>query len=271
MLSVARQPPMFHPVRPMDSAPKNTPPGGPDGRAALLGRALANLRQRANLSQPDAGERAGMTGQAWGKYERGLAPGIFHPATQERLTAALGATPDDLERERLLVSGGSRTATVHQLRAWPEASRPSTLPIRDRVQAGAWLQADDTDQAEPRRYPFARDPRFPHADQWLSEVFGDSVDRLGIFDGDLVLCVDFGQAGVALQTDQLVEVERIRFGGQLRELSIKQVELTPSGPILWPRSSNPRWQTPLSLEDGVEEDDAIVRVRGLVLKSIRNF
>lgn len=250
----------------MDDAPKNLS----STRAALLGRALANLRGRAGMSQPEAGDRANMTGQGWGKYERGLSPGIFNPDVQERLVAALGATVDDLERERAALSGATRSATVHQLRAWPEAERPQSLPIRDRVQAGAWLMADDSSQLAPRRHPFARDPRFPHADQWLSEVFGDSVDRIGIFDGDLVHCVDFASAGVALRTDQIVEVERVRFGGQERELSIKQVELTPHGPLLWPRSHNPRWQTPLSMTEGANED-VEVRIRGLVIQSIRRF
>lgn len=243
---------------------------GNDDAARELGRALTVLRKRAGLNQEGAGERIGTSGQAWAKYENGRAPGIFHPATQQRLTAALGFEIDDLERERQILRGGGKSNVV-PLNAWPSAAAAQTLPIRDRVQAGAWLMADDTGQDEPRRYPFARDPRFPHAEQWLSEVFGDSVDRLGIFDGSLVQCVDFQGAGLALQTDQIVEIERLRFGGQERELSIKQVELTPSGPLFWPRSSNPRWKTPLSIrpDDGAEEVE--VRIRGLVLQAIRRF
>lgn len=266
MLSVAHKPATFQRAPTMDSAPQSRP----TSHALLLGRALASLRNRAGLSQPEAGDKAGMSGQGWGKYERGLSPGIFNPDTQARLVSAVGATIDDLERERAALSGTQRSATVHQLRAWPEAERPQTLPIRDRIQAGAWLMADDSSQTSPRRHAFSRDPRFPHADQWLSEVFGDSVDRLGIFDGDLVHCVDFESAGVALQNDQIVEVERVRFGGHERELSIKQVELTPHGPLFWPRSHNPRWQTPLSMTDGADED-VEVRIRGLILQSIRRF
>lgn len=249
---------------------ERTEPVGHDDDARLLGRALAMLRKRAGLNQEGAGERAGMTAQGWQKYESGKAPSIHRPVTQRRLTAALGFEPADLERERQIAAGGGRTATVTDLRSWVSAQTATTMPIRDRVQAGAWLMADDTSQVEPRRHAFARDPRFPHADQWLSEVFGDSVDRLGIFDGDLVHCVDFGGAGIALQTGQIVEVERLRFGGQERELSIKQVELTPQGPLFWPRSHNARHQTPLSMTADAP-DDVEVRVRGLVLQSIRRF
>lgn len=252
-------------LRPHPAAPKT------DEAAALLGRALAVLRKRAGLSQAAAGERAGMSGQGWAKYENGQAPSIHFPNRQAELTAAVDATPHELERERQILAGGPRTGSVTDIRSWMEP-RTQDMIIRDRVQAGAWLAADDTDQGEPRRHPFARDPRFPHADQWLSEVVGDSVDKLGIFSGDLVHCVDVDGSGWALQSGAIVEIERLRFHGAERELSIKQAEVTPQGVLFWPRSSNPRWQEPLSLTDGAEgDDDMIVRVRGLVVQSIRRF
>lgn len=238
--------------------------------ALLLGRALGVLRKRAGLTQEGAGARMEMSGQAWAKYEKGRVPGIFHPNTQRRLTSALGFEVADLERERQILSGGGQPATVTEIRNFAAATSNTSLPIRDRVQAGAWLMADDTSQVSPRRHAFSRDPRFPHADQWLSEVIGDSVDRLGIFEGDLVHCVDFEGAGIGLQTGQIVEVERLRFGGSERELSIKQVEFSPAGPLLWPRSSNPRWAAPLSMTDGAN-DEVEVRIRGLVVQSIRRF
>ena len=241
-----------------------------DETTRQLGRALAVLRQRAGISQEVAGERMGISGQGWAKYENGKAPSIHFPNRQNELTAALGMTPADLERERLILAGRGGPGVVTDIRNYIEP-RSHELIIRDRVQAGAWLAADDTDQGEPRRYPFARDPRFPHADQWLSEVVGDSVDKLGIFSGDLVHCVDVEGSGWALQSGAVVEIERLRFGGSERELSIKQVEVTPQGVLFWPRSSNPRWQEPLSLTDGAEGEEIEVRVRGLVVQSIRRF
>lgn len=268
MPSLALIQPVHHPRRTMSKVVDNS---GNNDAAALLGRALAVLRRRAGLSQAAAGQRANMSGQGWAKYENGQAPSIFYPENQRRLTAAVDATPADLEKERLGLSGSPQTSNVVDFRKWVDNERAQTLPIRDRVQAGAWLMADDTSQAEPKQYPFARDPRFPYADQWLSEVIGDSVDRLGIFEGDLVHCVDFEGAGIGLQSGQIVEIERLRFGGSERELSIKQVELTANGPLLWPRSSNPRWQAPLSMTDGAEDDEVLVRIRGLIVQSIRRF
>lgn len=249
-------------LRPANSSPT-------DDAAKLLGRALTVLRKRAGLSQAAAGERAGITGQGWARYEVGQASTIHNPTRQAELTEAIGFTPTDLARERQILAGGG-SADVTDIRTWME-TKTSELIIRDRVQAGAWLAADDTDQSAPRKYPFARDPRFPHAHQWLSEVVGDSVDQLGIFNNDLVHCIDVEDAGWALQSGAIVEVERVRFEGAERELSIKQVEVTPTRVLLWPRSSNPRWQDPLSMTEGAGNEDVVVRVRGLVVQSIRRY
>ena len=154
----------------------------------------------------------------------------------------------------------------------PRAPELIALPVRDRVQAGAWLQADDSVQTVPARYPAARDPRYARAEQWLSVVVGDSVDRLLIFDGDYVHVVDAIDIGYAPRTGDVVEVERTRHDGQLRELTIKQVEVTPGGVLLWPRSHNKRWSEPLNLQDGAANDDDIeVRIRGLVIATIRRL
>lgn len=66
-----------------------------------LGEALAALRREAGLSQAEAGSRVAMTSQGWGLYESGRRPGLFRPDVQRRLTAALGATAEDLSRRAL--------------------------------------------------------------------------------------------------------------------------------------------------------------------------
>lgn len=252
-----------------DSAPDD------EAEAKYLGQALRNLRKRANLSMPAAAEAIGLTsGEAWRVYEAGTAPTIFKPGVQHKLAYAVGSNLNELLVERDKVAGRVRDgATVVTLRADPfNGGSPALLPIRDRVQAGAWLAADDTGQSIPRKYPAARDGRYAHADQWLSEVVGDSVNRLGINDGDLVHCVDAIAISYYPRTDDVVEVERLRMQGSERELSIKQIVMTPSGPELWPRSTNPRWAEPLSLGEGtLEGEEYEVRIRGLVLAAIRRF
>ena len=77
---------------------------------AALGEALGRLRRASGLSQAEAGERVGMTGQGWGLYESGKRAGLFRPDIQTRLTAALGATPEALSLETPSPTGSEAPA-----------------------------------------------------------------------------------------------------------------------------------------------------------------
>lgn len=246
-----------------------------DAEQLAWGRALARLRDRLGVGQQALADRLDWSVQNVGSYERGKRPGILKRSIRKKLTDALGVAPEMLDQER------DRLGPVPTSTGAPSLNEPSRsfvhaapaqtlLPIRDRAQAGAWLPADDFIQDWPRRYPAAKDQRYPYADQWLTEVVGDSVDQLRIYSGDFVHCVDFVGSGAHLKTGDIVEVERVRAGGAERELTIKQAEVTPTGVLLWPRSSNARWRDPLALTDGVAEGEEIeVRVRGIVLHVIR--
>lgn len=243
-----------------------------------LGLALKRLRLLADLTQPEAGERAGVGGTTWRRYElgqRGLGLDQLEP-----LARAVGVTVDRLleERGRALADPHRLNVTASPEHIPPRSTflafpSPTVLPVRDRVQAGAWLAADDTGNARPRFLPTISDPRYPHAEQWLSEVDGDSVDKLFIFSGDYVHCVDAIGIGYSPRTGDIVEVERLRFGGQERELTLKQIEVSPGGELLlWPRSTNPRWQEPLRLAEGTDFGEEVeVRIRGLIISAIRRF
>lgn len=241
-----------------------------DAEAKALGEALKVLRLRAGMTQADAAEAMGLgSGEAWRVYEIGKSPGIFKPGIQFRLAHAVRASLSDLlvERDRLVGRSAYRMA--------PAANDPfmggdrSELPIRDRIQAGAWLAADDMDQTF-RTFPAARDGRYPAANQWISEVTGDSMNLLSIFDGDYVHCVDATDIGYHPRHGDIVEVERLRHGGAEREFTLKQIEMTAEGFVLAPRSTNPRWQSPLRLGEGVAEgDDYEVRIRALVVTTMR--
>lgn len=144
------------------------------------------------------------------------------------------------------------------------------LPIIGPLQAGAWLMIDDTPQDEPPVVTAARDRRYPHARQWLREVRGDSMNARGIFPGDLAHIVDLTDAGINLNSGMVVEVTRTRDGGGLREITLKEVEFTPEGVVLWPRSTNPKWKDPVRLDDDTGSDIE-VRITGLLLAKITRF
>lgn len=144
------------------------------------------------------------------------------------------------------------------------------LPVIGPIQAGAWLAIDDTDQDEPAYFTAVADRRYPHARQWLREVRGDSMNARGIVAGDLAHLVDIAGAGINLNSGMIVEVTRTRGGGALREITLKEVELTDSGLVLWPRSTNPRWAEPIRLDDGTDAD-LEVQITGLLLQGIKRF
>lgn len=88
----------------------------------LLGKALAYLRERAGLTQFEAGDRVGITFQGWAKYEAGRAPTLFKPDTQRRMTGVLDATPEDLLLMRDRIEQGFPVPPV----AAPGVSEPDT-------------------------------------------------------------------------------------------------------------------------------------------------
>lgn len=254
-------------------APKTTPTKLTEQQA--LGKALRLLRKRADLTQEQAADRYGVVVNSWRRYEWGQRDLSFEKLAQ--LAQAVESDRDELLRVRTEILGGEpprepvgRPGNVIAFAPAPPAE--DGLPIRDRVRAGAWYPADDLDQEEPKRFPASRDPRYPRADQWLSEVEGDSCNLLGINSGDLVHCVDVIEINYSPATGDVVEVERLRFGGQERELTIKQIEVTPDGILLWPRSTNPKWQEPLVVTEGTQDDEEVeVRIRAKVLSSTRRF
>lgn len=145
------------------------------------------------------------------------------------------------------------------------------LPLVGQVRAGAWLALDESVQDDPVMLTAALDSRYPHARQWLREVVGDSMNAKGIFDGDLAHLADWADTGLALATGQVIEVTRYRDGGELREVTLKEVEVKrPGSYLLWPRSTNARWKDPIIL-NGQDADEPEVRVTGLLLASIRRF
>lgn len=90
--------------------------------------------------------------------------------------------------------------------------------------------------------------------------------------GALIHVVDAIAMGYAPTHDDLVVVVRRRAQGAFVERSVKQVALTPDGVELWPRSHNPRWSTPLTMRDGMNDhEDAEVEIAGKVVQAYIDF
>lgn len=141
------------------------------------------------------------------------------------------------------------------------------LPVRGEAAAGKWLEFDESDT---ERYPpiLAIAGRYTVEEQFAYKVSGPSMDKARIFDGDFVICVPYWHVRAAPTPGDLVVVERRR--GPVFERTVKELQMAGDMFELWPRSSDPRFQTPIKVpknHDLLEEDGTTVEIVGLVIAS----
>ena len=142
-----------------------------DSDARRLGEALAALRRDRALSQAEAGRRAGMTSQGWGLYETGKRSGLFRPDVQRRLTAALGATPDELLSRRETAIPGMASEGRDFSHA-PAATRRLQLSNDD---LAPWAASGVVVEYEPGRWP--------RRDQGCVIEMADGEVRVRLYEG----------------------------------------------------------------------------------------
>jgi transcriptional regulator with XRE-family HTH domain len=241
-------------------------------QARQIGQALRRIRKRADMTQEQAADAANVVVQSWQRYEWGQRQ--FTLDKLEEIARAVGSTAAGLLQEAGAAeptSAGGFTLQEGPAQPFRHAPELTLLPVRDAVRAGAWLSVDELDQSPPRTSTTARDPRYPHADQWLAPTVGDSMNLRGILDGDLVHLVDAIAINYQPVSGDIVEVERTRFQGSERELTLKEIVIQDDTLELWPRSTNPKWSTPLVFRDGLNTEEDEVRIRGLMIQLIRRF
>lgn len=179
----------------------------------------------------------------------------------------LSAVADALEVPLGAILKGGSTDVVR-----PSRVAPAFLPVKYRVRAGAWVEMDASAQVLPAAaQPVSPDERYVQWPQWLELVEGDSIDLL-IKSGSFAHVVDAIEMGYAARDGDLVVVERRRDDGALRERTIKQVAMVGRRIELWPRSTNPQWQSPLIISAGVRAaEDVEVEIVGLVVGAYSSF
>jgi hypothetical protein len=145
---------------------------------------------------------------------------------------------------------------------------PKFLEVRYRVRAGHWFELDAEEPPEQVARAVTPDPEYAEFPQWLELVEGDSFD-LEIRPGHYAHVVDAREMGYEPKTGDWVIVERHRDQGAIRERTIKEVVVDHKGRVaLWPRSSNPKWQEPINLDDGARSGEEVEAfIVGLVLGS----
>lgn len=207
-------------------------------------------------------DETGLTPTTWATAAKVARTTIARPIKEGYAFVTSSRTLSKLAKAAGVEAPDMRRATEAQI-------IPLYLPVRYRVQAGAWIEMDYAEQEYPSPpRPVTPDSNYGDYPQWLELVVGDSVNK-EIPPGGFAHVVDAIEMGYAPQDGDFVVVERRREQGRLRERSIKQVEFTDHGVELWPRSHNLAWNRPLELahaEEGVE-----VEIVGLVIGTYRGM
>jgi len=177
-----------------------------------------------------AADSIGIPTATYTQHENGIR-GL--PAGKARLYAhAFAVTPEWLLYGRGEMSGGTSEPV----------SPARRVPVRGVVQAGAWSEVGV--EEAPTEWTFLEAKEYRRAQLFALDVRGPSMNRV-FPDGSRVICAQPHEAGV--RDGDYVAVRRTRIG--LVETTLKQLVVEPSGEILlYPRSTDPAYQAPLTLE-----------------------
>ncbi|MEL6280778.1 MAG: XRE family transcriptional regulator [Pseudomonadota bacterium] len=143
------------------------------------------------------------------------------------------------------------------------------LPVWGVAAAGAWSEIDKLSEENPADRPVApvaRIEAFKDLPQYALFVEGDSCNK-EIPDGAYAVCAEFhaflGRRNLETLTGRFVHVERVH-SDTFREVTIKQLQRDARGKLeLRGCSEDPKWNTPIALEDG--ENPVTVEIRGVVI------
>lgn len=122
------------------------------------------------------------------------------------------------------------------------------VPVLGHVQAGAWHQV--IDEPEPSEHVPMVLPGFEGASLFALRVLGPSMN-VYYAEGTIVVCCPAAEVGV--RDGDHVIVEHRRNG--MVETTVKEVVQEKGGISLWPRSTDPAYQTPVRFERNEMADD----------------
>lgn len=200
-----------------------------------------------------AAEALGVNYTTYGQHENGTRS--FPSGTAERYARKFKVSLEWLLTGRGSPLNGSLTMPQGK------PGKLSLVPVLGFVNAGAWADIAEQRSSTMGEYvPSASD--YPSEWQFAYIVDGPSLNRVAS-PGDRLICLDLIKSQVAIQDNDLVIVERSRYGGEMVQRSAKRVRQTIRGHELWPESDHPDHQQPIPF-DGNEESDE-VRVTAKVL------
>lgn len=141
----------------------------------------------------------------------------------------------------------------------PPVNAVAHLQVAARVSAGTF-RYDEPVADEGFFVPFVPRGDIPGSAQYAVIIDGPSVNKR-IPDGAFAICAMYDSVPGGAQHGALVHVVRERSG--LHEHTIKELRFSREGMQLFPVSTDPRFQEPVTLSSG--EDGEIVRIQGVVI------
>jgi transcriptional regulator with XRE-family HTH domain len=151
--------------------------------------------------------------------------------------------------------------SISELLEEPSDSVPNGLLNKGDVRAGAWLELDDQQEVDAAVTDIMPDRRYPGARQFTLRVVGTSMNKY-VQPGGRVIVVDWADLGLSEpKEDDVLVIRRQR--AMTYETTLKRAKRGPSGWELWPESTDPRYQEPLTLTDN--DHDVEVTIVGLVI------
>lgn len=146
-----------------------------------------------------------------------------------------------------------------------------SLEVRGFVQAGYWRETQEWPDFERYSTPMPDDSRFSGGQVFGLEVRGQSMNRV-FPPGTILACANIFHSRASIPDDAVLVQGRYViaevFDHGLVETTVKQLAQDEGGKWwLWPRSTDPRYQTPLPLDIVDPETDSEVRVTAIVISS----
>ena len=238
---------------------------------------LARIEKRlvaTGLSASGASKAAGKSDAI-----RNLQRAVKENRRQGISTATLNALAPVLETTTVWLMAGAGSEVTSSEVSYPNAAETGSnkgnsggfvrATYGGVVEAGSFREVGEFE--DPDREPdyVPRDERFPRAAYFIFDVAGDSMNAAdpAMRAGSRVIAIklDNFRNRLALQSGDIVVIERTREDGALRERSVKELDLGEKETRFWPRSTNPRHQ-PIVVPKNFEADDATnVQVLGVVI------
>lgn len=190
-------------------------------------------------------------------------------STLSKIAKALKVSVEDLTGEKTTTDRESFELIKLPGETWEKFDDESHgYHVRWRAEAGSWREAD-IDQTEPETYIVPLQSRNRQVRRFLARVAGDSMNKAGINDGEIVICLDWIELDEPMQDGQIVLVQQTKDGGHMIETTVKQLRIFMDRYELHPRSTNPIHKPIVVNHGDGDTDGREVRIIGLVEGSYR--